>query len=194
MKTLSIPAIVMLLGFCQAAYAHASPQLADNPIPALSLQTALDQIRAFHKKPHRTDDFKLRRFVETEVMPHFSFSMMAHWIAGPYARHMTASDEAAFIVRLKTDFSEMLIKLLGNFDPDSNSIEIGNTRFTQADQAAVTVYISLQQRPSLVLSFHMQQIQQRWKIVDIQSNGLSLVMYYRARYINQLRGYGHLAQ
>ncbi len=188
MKTyISALAIALLLIFAQNVFAEAKD-------PAGSLQTTLDKISAFHKTQPRHNAFALRHFIEQEIMPRFSFQQMTHWIAGPYARYMTANDKTAFAARLRTDFLSMLSEHLGSFDPDSYLIQIDKTRYIQPDHATVAVHVSFRQRQPVTLSFRMQRIQHLWKIVDIQSNGISLVMYYRARYISQLHSYQLLAQ
>jgi ABC-type transporter MlaC component len=169
--------------------------LADAKDPADSLQTTLDKISAFHKTKSRHNTFVLRHFIEQEIMPRFSFQQMTHWVAGPYARNMTADDKTAFAAQLRTDFLNMLIEHLGNFDPDRYLIQIDKARYLHPGLATVAMRASIrQQLQPITLSFRMQRIQHLWKIVDIQSNGLSLVMYYRARYISQLRGYQSVAQ
>ena len=184
--------LTLLLTFCQYIFASPEPTITNQPDPADSLQITLNKISAFHKNDYHHDIFALRHFIEREIMPRFSFQQMTHWVAGPYARYMTADDRASFAAQLRTDFMSMLIEHLGNFDPDRHMIQIGKTRYIQPRHATVEVRVSFQQQQPITLSFRMQQIQQLWKIVDIQSNGISLVMFYRARYISQLRGYQHL--
>jgi len=182
-------ALTLLLTFCQHVFASPGPTISNRPDPAHSLQVTLNKISAFHKNNYYHDKFALRHFIEQEIMPRFSFQQMTRWVAGPYARYMTANDRAAFAAQLKTDFLSMLIEHLGNFDPDSHLIQIDKTRYIQPTQATVAVRVSFRQQQPITLSFRMQRIQQLWKIVDIRSNGISLVMFYRTRYISQLRGY-----
>jgi ABC-type transporter MlaC component len=165
-----------------------------NDDPSASLQMTLNKISAFHNTKHHSNVFALRHFIEQDIMPRFSFRQMTRWVAGPYARYMTVNEKAAFASQLRTDFLSMLTEHLGNFNPDSHLILIGKTRHIQPDQATVEVHVSSRQQQPITLSFRMQQIQHLWKIVDIRSNGISLVMFYRARYISQLRGYQHLTQ
>ncbi len=188
MKTcISALTIALLLIFARNVFAGAEN-------PADSLRATLDRISAFHKTESRHNPSALRHFIEQDIMPHFSFQQMTHWVAGPYARYMTADDRRAFTAQLRSDFLNMLSKHLGSFDPDSHLIQIDKTRYTQPDQATVAVHVSFRQQQPITLSFRMQQIRHLWKIVDIQSNGISLIMFYRTRYISQLRGYQHLPQ
>lgn len=189
MKTyISALAIALLLVFTRNVFAGAND-------PADSLQATLDKISAFHKSKHHHKTLALEHFIKQEIMPRFSFQQMTHWVAGPYARNMTANDKIAFAAQLRASFLSMLIEHFGNFNPDRYLIQIDKARYTHPDLATVAMRVSFQQQQQPIsLSFRMQRIQRLWKIVDIQSNGLSLVMFYRAHYISQLRGYQHLAQ
>jgi len=184
-------ALLLLLCLNQAVYARHVQPPAEHGDPAQSLQTTLDSILAFNSE-HRDEDIQaVQHFVEHEIMPHFAFQTMAHWIAGPFARDMTLRNESDFVCQLKTDFSAMLVQHLGSIDPASTRIEINRTRFTRSDEAIVAVQASLHQRRQLSLSFRMQWLDNQWRVVDIRTNGTSLVLYYRARYIDQLRAYHH---
>ena len=180
---------ICLLALSQATYASHLPHHAEIQDPGESLQATLDKISAFHSSGKLKDSLALENFIEHDLLPDFAFENMAESIAGPYTRFMTASNTADLVTQIKTSLRNILFAHLGSFNPDTSSVQIQKTRFTHAHQATVAVRISFQQRRPVILSFRMQQVDRQWKVADIRSNGTSLVLYYRARFIDQLRMY-----
>lgn len=185
----SLFASIYLLACSQAVNAVHGPHPAERQDPEQSLQSILDKISAFHNSGDDKNAQALLNFIEHDIMPGFAFAAMARSIAGPYARFMTAHDHADFVTQIKTSLRNILTEHLGSFDPEDSSVDIEKTRFTRTNEASVAVRVSFQQRRAVTLSFRMQLVNHQWKVVDIRSNGTSLVLYYRARFIDQLREY-----
>lgn len=188
-----LSALTLSAALCFSSWLHAcnDPQITGILTPAQSIQTTLDKISAFHHRADAHEPAALHSFVADELMSCFAFEAMAQWIIGPYARHMSAADEAGFVLQLKQSFFGSLTKLLENFNPDNNPVHINKTRFTRTNLATVGVQIYRGQLRPVNLSFRLRLENNSWKVVDIRASGTSLVLYYRTRFITQLRAFRH---
>lgn len=157
--------------------------------PAASLRATFDQIRHFQNSPQAHDATARQVFIDTELMPQFAFTAMSHWIAGPYARYMTPAEKTAMAHQLSADIKAFLSNNFQRLDLNRSQLRIQGARYSSDDKATVIVQVYPNQSRAMNLSFRMQLEDQHWKMADIRSFGTSLTMYYRARYIDQLRSY-----
>lgn len=194
MKILSSTVACILLLTFESAVFTANARTIDTDSkpdsdPAASLRTTFDQIRLFQNSPQASDPAAVRTFIDTKLMPRFAFASMSHWIAGPFARYMTSDEKSVMAHQLSSDIKAFLSSNFHRLDFNTSQIRIHDARYSDVDKATVVVQVYPKQARSLNLSFRMQLKDQRWKMVDIRSFGTSLTMYYRARYIDQLRSY-----
>lgn len=166
-------------------YYPSSSQPIENPVN--TIQNALDKLQKFSANRDKTRPELLRGFIENEIIPHFAFDQMTHWIAGPFARHMNASDLMALEKRVKKTFLTSLDKHLSNYNASSIRINIRHAKYRGHNDAIVTALLfSPNQRPDR-LDFRMKAQGDRWKIIDITANGISAALYYRRHFISTLR-------
>ena len=178
-----------ITGSAHAFNGHYAPskQPLDNPIQ--TIQNALDKLQKFSANKDNTRPELLRGFIENEIIPHFAFEQMTYWIAGPYARHMNASNMAELESRVKKTFLSSLDKHLSNYNASSTRVNIRHAQYRgPKDVTVTTLLFGSSQRPDR-LDFRMQAQGNHWKIIDVTANGLSAALYYRKHFISTLRQY-----
>ena len=157
--------------------------------PAYIIQTTLNKITTFSAHADNVNPVKLRGFIENEIIPHFDFNNMSHWITGRYANHMTDKEKKDFQRNLRETFLSSLSSHLGSFDANNTQIRLYPARYRGPTEAFVSTSIF---RPGIApvrLDFRMRRSDNNWKIIDVKANGFSAVLYYRKHFISQLRQY-----
>ena len=157
--------------------------------PAYVIKTTLQKVTTFSSNSDKVKPVQLRGFIENQIIPHFDFDNMSHWITGRFANNMTKKDRIDFQRSLRETFLSSLAKHLGSFDAHNTRFRFYPARYRGPAEAFVstTVY-----RPDMInvrLDFRMRRNGNDWKIIDIKANGSSAVLYYRRHFISQLRNY-----
>ena len=157
--------------------------------PTRVIKNTLEKITAFTTHAGSVNPVELRNFIEREIIPHFDFDNMAHWITGPYAQYMSAEEKVSFQKQLRETFLSSLAKHLGSFDADNTRIRFSPAQYRgQAEAFVRTVVYRPDTRP-MRLNFRMRQKAGEWKIIDVRADGASAVLYYRKHFMSQLRQY-----
>lgn len=162
--------------------------------PTYVIKTTLDKITTFSSASDKVSPVQLRGFIENEIIPHFDFDNMSHWITGRYASNMSDQEKADFQRNLRETFLTSLSKHLGSFDAKNTRVKFYPARYRGNGEAfaSATVY-----RPDTLpvrLDFRMRREDSNWKIIDVRANGSSAVLYYRRHFISQLRQYQRQAR
>jgi len=177
-----------LLLFSSLSFASTSTAITPTD-PAYVIHTALDKITTFSSNSDKVNPVKLRGFIEHEIIPHFDFDNMSHWITGRYASNMSDNDKADFQRNLRETFLSSLSKHLGSFDAKNTRVKFFPARYRGPEESFVSTSIYRPDIPSVRLDFRMRRDADNWKIIDVKANGSSAVLYYRRHYISQLRQY-----
>ncbi len=157
--------------------------------PGYVIKTTLDKITTFSSNSDKINPVKLRGFIENEIIPHFDFDNMSHWITGRYARNMTDQDKADFQRNLRETFLSSLAKHLGSFDAKNTRVQFSPAHYRGRSETFVRTSIYRPDAPTVQLDFRMRRDENSWKIIDIKANGSSAVLYYRRHFMSQLRQY-----
>lgn len=157
--------------------------------PAYVIQTTLKKITSFSSHSDRINAIKLRSFIENEIIPHFDFDNMSHWITGRYARNMSDDDKSDFQRNLRETFLSSLSKHLGSFDAENTRVRFYPARYRGQGETFVSTSIYRPDTLPVRLDFRMKRDGDNWKIIDVKANGSSAVIYYRRHFISQLRQY-----
>ncbi len=176
----------MMLTLPSFAYNSTEPTSDD---PGYVIKTTLDKITTFSSNSDKVNPVKLRGFIENEVIPHFDFDNMSHWITGHYARNMTDKDKTDFQRNLRETFLSSLAKHLGSFDAKNTRVKFFPARYRGRSETFVRTSIYRPDAPTVQLDFRMRRDENNWKIIDIKANGSSAVLYYRSHFMSQLRQY-----
>jgi len=157
--------------------------------PAYVIHTALKKITNFSSHSDKVNPIKLRGFIENEIIPHFDFDNMSHWITGRYARNMSDQDKSDFQRNLRETFLSSLSKHLGSFDAKNTRVRFHPARYRGPAEAFVSTSIYRPDTLPVRLDFRMKLDGDSWNIIDVKANGSSAVLYYRRHFISQLRRY-----
>ena len=157
--------------------------------PAYVIHTALKKITNFSSHSDKVNPIKLRGFIEKQIIPHFDFDNMSHWITGRYARNMSDQDKSDFQRNLRETFLSSLSKHLGSFDAKNTRVRFYPARYRGPGEAFVSTSIYRPDTLPVRLDFRMKLEGDSWKIIDVKANGSSAVLYYRRHFISQLRRY-----
>jgi len=157
--------------------------------PAYVIHTTLKKITNFSTHSDKVNPIKLRGFIENEIIPHFDFNNMSHWITGRYARNMSDQDKSDFQRNLRETFLSSLSKHLGSFDAENTRVRFYPARYRGPGEAFVSTSIYRPGTLPVRLDFRMKLDGDNWKIIDVKANGSSAVLYYRRHFISQLRRY-----
>lgn len=187
-KTQLLLTFISLLLISNLSYAYTQAPVKSTD-PAYVIHTALAKITTFSSNSDKVNATNLRGFIENEIIPHFDFNNMSHWITGRYSRDMTEQDKSDFQRSLRETFLSSLAKHLGSFDAKNTRIRFFPARYRGAAEAFVSTTIHRPDTPSVRLDFRMKQNSNDWKIIDVKANGSSAVLYYRRHFISQLRSY-----
>ena len=176
----------MMLALPAIAYNSIEPEADD---PGYVIKTTLYKITTFSSNSDKINPVKLRGFIENEIIPHFDFDNMSHWITGRYARNMTEKDKADFQRNLRETFLTSLAKHLGSFDAKNTRVQFARARYRGPSESFVSANVYRPDSLTVELDFRMRRDGDNWKIIDIKANGSSAVLYYRQHFISQLRQY-----
>ena len=185
----NIITLISLLVVTNGAFAYNTPQTVTPADPAYIIHTTLDKITTFSSNSDKVNPTRLRGFIENEIIPHFDFNNMSHWITGRYADNMADKEKTDFQRNLRETFLSSLAKHLGSFDAKNTRIRFSPARYRGNDEAFVSTRIFRPDTPPMRLDFRMKRTGNDWKIIDIKANGSSAVLYYRRHFMSQLRQY-----
>lgn len=179
---------VSLLCLSSTASAYIPPTVKTSD-PAYIIHTTLEKIITFSSNSDKVNPVQLRGFIENEIIPHFDFDNMSHWITGRYANNMTEQDKTDFQRSLRETFLSSLAKHLGSFDAKNTRVRFYPARYRGPAEAFVSTTIYRPDTVTVRLDFRMKRDGKDWKIIDVKANGSSAVLYYRRHFMSQLRQY-----
>lgn len=162
--------------------------------PAYIIQTTLEKITTFSSNSDKVSPVKLRGFIESQIIPHFDFDNMSHWITGRYARNMSDKEKVEFQRNLRETFLSSLSKHLGSFDAKNTRVKFQKTRYRGRDESFVATSVYRPDTLPVRLDFRMRRDGDDWKIIDVKANGSSAVLYYRRHFIAELRAFDRQAR
>lgn len=176
----------LMLALPAFAYESRDPSPDD---PGYVIKATLDKIVTFSSASDKVNPEKLRGFIENEIIPHFDFDNMSHWITGRYARYMSDAEKADFQRNLRETFLSSLARHLGSFDAKNTHVKFFPARYRGTSEAFVNTDVYRPDVPTVELDFRMRLEGNEWKIIDIKANGTSAVLFYRNHFMSQLRKY-----
>ena len=168
---------------------HQAPPSYTPTDPGYVIHTTLEKITTFSSNADKVNPAKLRGFIENEIIPHFDFNNMSHWITGRYADNMNDKEKAEFQRKLRETFLSSLSKHLGSFDAENTRVRFHKARYRGPDEAFVGTTVYRPDTMNVRLDFRMKREGDDWKIIDVRANGSSAVLYYRRHFMSQLRAY-----
>ena len=187
LRLITLATLLLASMWSFAAPSNPDSQTVTPADPAYVIKTALSKITTFSSNSDKINPIKLRGFIENEIIPHFDFNNMSHWITGRYARNMTKEDKADFQRNLRETFLSSLSKHLGSFDAKNTRVRFSPARYRGQAEAFVSANVYRPDTLPARLEFRMRRDENDWKIIDVKANGSSAVIYYRRHFMSQLR-------
>ncbi len=127
--------------------------------------------------------------VDELVVPHFDFMSMSKWVLGKNWKEASASQRTDFVEQFKTllvrTYARALLEYSGQEvkyfpveqKPDSN-LAVVRTELTSGGSEPFPV------------AYRMHQKNEKWKVVDVAVDGVSLVSTYRGSFTSQIKKEG----
>jgi len=154
--------------------------------PAVLIQAADKKLKSFLSSKQATNPKMLRAFLENEIIPGINFKFMMRSVAGPFLSRMSPADLQEFQGKLKENFTATLARHLGSFDANAQ-VQIGSAKMRRENEAVVNTRVFRSNSHPIRLDFRLMRDANSWKIIDVQANGSSAIVYYRNFFRNQLR-------
>ncbi len=170
---------MLLLNLANAADPH--------PAQALVMQTTdelLTRLRS-ERTALQQDPGLLSRIVEEIVLPHFDFDNISASVLGKYWRLADAGQRRRF----REAFKSLLLHSYANALLDNLDSKIEYEPVREPPGATdVTVRTSIPQGSEfpLPVNYSMELIDGRWKVYDVEIDGLSLVKNYRSTFAREI--------
>ncbi len=160
---------------------------ARQPAPDEVIRGGIDRLSRFLATPEAVSNDRIRAFIEREIAPHFDFSAMGKWVAGPYYRRLNPQQQQRLYATLREMFLTALARNLGTYARPLPRIDVYPTSQGRwAEEAVVRARVSTPGGyPPVRLDFRMYQTPAGWKVFDVTANASSAVAYYR-NYFNQM--------
>jgi len=168
----------------QNAPAPSSRNQFDNP--AVLIQAAEKNLKTFLSSKQARDPKVLRAFLESEIIPDINFKYMMRSVAGPFLNRMSPEDLLELQGKLKENFTSSLARHLGSFDVNTR-VQIASPRLRRNGEAIVSTRVFRRNTRPVKLDFRLIRDNNIWRIIDVQANGSSAIVYYRNFFRNQLR-------
>ncbi len=149
-----------------------------------------------NEERYRNDGDQLQAMVEERIAPYFNFERMTQLAVAQSWRDATAEQRAI----LTEEFRTLLIRTYANVSYDFRS-ELPNIRITPRDireqRALVRVEVAGSRgRRGTVIDIRMENREQRWQVIDVMVDGVSLIVNYRASFASEIErgGFARLIQ
>ena len=193
----SLPAFL----FCCVLTAAASMALAQAPsndplqMVEITVRDALAEVLD-NEEFYRNNGDGLQAMVEQRIAPYFNFERMTQLAVAQNWRNATADQREA----LTEEFRTLLIRTYANVSYDFRS-ELPNIKITPRDireeRALIRVEVQGSRgRRGAVIDIRMEQRDQRWQVIDVMVDGVSLIVNYRASFAYEIEqgGFERLIQ
>jgi len=165
-----------------------------SPVPATPDQVVrrgIDRLTGFLMGAQDPSPEAIRAFLDIEIAPHFDFTYMTRWAAGPMYRRLSAEQHARMTAVLKNLFLSALAKNLGTYARPVPRVDVFPARAT-TDGSQATVYARIISSNGMfsAMNFRFYWNEQGWRIFDVSANGASAVAYYRSYFGEMFKRYG----
>ncbi|NIM26590.1 MAG: hypothetical protein GTO59_00050 [Gammaproteobacteria bacterium] len=159
--------------------------------PDQVVRSGIDRLSGFLMGVQNPSPDVIRGFLDREIAPHFDFTYMARWAAGPMHRRLTPPEQARMTEVLKNLFLSALARNLGTFTRPLPRVDVYPARATaDGSQATVPARVVGSDGVLARLSFRFYWNERGWRIFDVSANGASAVAYYRTYFGEMFRRHG----
>lgn len=172
----------------QAMPATANSQ---NPAQQLVMDTS-DKVLAkikLEKERLKQDPAFIFPLVEEIVLPHFDFVRMSRWVLGKNWRTASNEQKKQFIAEFRTLLVRTYAKALLEYTGDQKINYLPVHEGKQPNKVVIRTEIIQDGAgaPTLPIHYTLYQKENRWKVIDIKVEGVSLVANYRSSFGTEVR-------
>lgn len=169
--------LVVLMGALSAG-AHAVP---NDPLSLVEL--TVDQVLADMKTNeavYSQDKDKLQAMVLERMAPHFNFNRMTQLAMGKHWGTASAAQKAA----ITKEFRQLLARTYANsmFTFRNEQIAVQGKQKGNERSTTVKVRVSSSSGQPVDLLLRMENRNERWQVIDVVVDGISLVITYRGTF------------
>lgn len=154
-------------------------QTADAVIERIKSQrTALD-----------ADPSKIYTVVNELIVPHYDFTSMSRWVLGKNWKTASEEQRSNFI----TQFQTLLVRTYARalLEYSGQEIKYYPVEINQKSKLAlVKTEMTSDGAQPFPVAYRMHQKNERWKVVDVTVDGVSLVSTYRGSFTTQIKKHG----
>jgi phospholipid transport system substrate-binding protein len=160
--------------------------------PDQAIRQATDQLQANiqqHRAEYTGDSAKFYKMVDELVVPHFDTQAIGRAVLGRHWREASEDQRQRFVNAFKNSlvhsYADALLKYA-----DTVKMNWKPARPPQGKEARVEAEILRQQGPPIPLAFKVDEVNNDWKIYDVEIDGVSLGMTFRSQYSAEIKKNG----
>ena len=146
----------------------------------LTVREALAEVRE-NEALYRNNGDRLQAMVEEKVAPHFNFERMTQLAVAQNWRNATEDERAV----LTAEFRKLLIRSYANvtydFRTELPNIDI-SPRSISENRAVIRGEVTTNTGQRVLIDVRMENRGQRWQVIDVMVDGVSLIINYRASF------------
>ncbi len=162
------------------------PTAYQQPMPGELLRDGISKLLVFIQSGDGRDRAAMEVFVEREIAPHFDFSYMTQWVAGPRFRYMNNQQRNELEARLRQEFISSMLRQLASYDV--SRVQYLRPRGNPASgEVDIGIISHPRQGYPTRINFRMYRSKDGWKVFDVALNGQSALMYYRNYFARQMQ-------
>ncbi len=184
----TIMVAVLLVSFCGSLWASSSPQ-------KLVIDTS-EQVIAKLKEEQaliKEHPEKIYSLVEDLVLPHFDFERTSRWVLGKYWLRATDEQKQRFVQEFKQLLVRTYAKSLNEFIDKKFNYQPFRGK-EGATNAVVRMEVEEPGGFPIPVNYKLHLKSGKWKLYDVEVDGISLVANYRTSFSREIRkkGLDHL--
>ncbi len=176
-----VAAVVLVLGISAAP--GVSAIAAENPditiAPRQLIDDAASRIVSILGRKGQSSDTRVAE-IEEIAYELFDFTTMSKLVLARNWRKLDKEKRAEFVREFKRNLSRTYGTRLDRYDQED--IEIFGTQIEPRDDVSVKTRIVGGQFDGAVISYRLRERSERWRIIDVVIEGISLVSNYRSQF------------
>lgn len=185
--------LLVLLG---AAQVQAQPASADSSDPVVIMQAAIDDVLAKLKANealYKTNPQQLRDIVAHSALPHFAIKRMGQLALAKHWRSATEAQREVYLREFERYLMRSYTKTLFLYRSASTEMmgrDDGISQGNGADKTTLKLRAKNDRGEAVILFLRLQQQDKHWKIIDINVEGISLVVTARGVFDDEINKKG----
>jgi phospholipid transport system substrate-binding protein len=180
-SSLALSLILLFLVPAGPAFATEKPQITDAPRKLID-DTAQQIVAILSNKDEPTE----KRVAQIEEIAYkiFDFTTMSKLVLARNWRKLSDEKKAEFVREFREHLSRTYGTRLDRFDQER--VDVTGAKVEPRDDVSITTMIVGGQFDGAIISYRMRNRKDRWRIIDVVIEGVSLVSNYRSQFAQVL--------